>query len=501
MKLLSLLSKTLLAITLLLIVGVVALFNFGPVSNPKAMLSVLFGYTVASPAPSALQQRLQPAPGFNVSLYANNLGYVRFMAFAENGDLLISQPRQGQILQLKADANGDGQPDAQTPLLTQLQRPHGLAFHNDWLYVAESNAIGRIRFDHGSGSTIGDYQQIVTGLTDNGNHWTKSLLIHNDTLLVSMGSTCNVCEEKDPRRATIMQFDLDGSNARIYASGLRNSVGLDAAPWNGEVYATDNGRDLLGDDYPPCELNHIEAGQFYGWPYINGFGDLDPDFGKGKDSLLETAQSPVFGFAAHNAPLGMRFINRATVPEGYERTALVALHGSWNRSTPDGYKVIALDWAADGSISSRDFLSGFEQDGDVIGRPVDIAEGRDGCIYISDDYSGSVYRACYGQAQQASNNAPTATTTGIETLNTQTIELASHSAKALISQHQCLECHHLNGEGNLISGKSLAQLQGRYQIKTLSDYFLSPNPPMPQLDLSDAERNHLAVYLLSQQPD
>ncbi len=499
MRFISLLSKTLLAIILFLILGVAAILTFGPVSNPKAMLGVLFGYTIDSPTESTLQQRLQAAEGFSVGQYAANLGHIRFMAFANNGDLLVSQPRQGQILLLKADANNNGRHDGKTTLLEQLRRPHGLAFHESWLYVAESDAVGRIAYDHESGTVTGDYQRIVTGLTDDGNHWSKSLLIHNGKLLVSMGSTCNVCEEADPRRATIMEFDLDGANGRIFASGLRNSVGLDAAPWSGEVYATDNGRDLLGDDYPPCELNRIEADKFYGWPYINGFGDLDPDFGAGQEARLNSAQSPVFGFPAHNAPLGMRFIRNAKVPAGYEKTALVALHGSWNRSTPDGYKVIALDWANDGSITSRDFLSGFERDGDVIGRPVDIAEGPDHCIYVSDDYAGSIYRVCHGQQQvSAPQEDAASTTTGLELLSADDILQASTAAENLIAQHNCMECHHLNGVGNQQSGKSLEYLNKRYQVDSLSEYFLTPNAPMPQYELTETQRRHLAIYLLNQ---
>ena len=199
----------------------------------------------------------------------------------------------------------------------------------------------------------------------------------------------------------MMRYRPDGSGEQIYATGLRNSVGFDWTPWDNSLYATDNGRDMLGDDFPPCELNRIKAGGFYGWPYINGFGDLDPDLGqnkpaKDKATLLATSISPVFGFRAHNAPLGMSFLSHPDRPDGYQRTALVALHGSWNRTEPDGYKVVALHWDQQGNITSEDFVSGFlRPDDDVIGRPVDIEEGMDGSIYISDDYAGAIYRVRY----------------------------------------------------------------------------------------------------------
>jgi glucose/arabinose dehydrogenase len=191
-----------------------------------------------------------------------------------------------------------------------------------------------------------------------------------------------------------MQFAADGSNGRLFATGLRNAVGFDWAPWNAQMYATDNGRDWLGDDFPPCELNRVVAGGFYGWPYINGFGQLDPDMGKGKQALLASAISPVMGFGAHQAPLAIHFIrDGAGFPE---RSALVALHGSWNRRTPAGYKVELLVWQADGSVQSQDFLTGFELGGDIIGRPVDVVQGPRGDIYVSDDYAGTIYRVSYG---------------------------------------------------------------------------------------------------------
>jgi glucose/arabinose dehydrogenase len=486
--------KALLAIVLILTLAIIGLFTFGPVSSPTAIFSALFGYTVESPSSATIEQRLQVPEGFSISHYATDLGYIRFMAVADNGDLLVSQARQGRVIALKHDNNGDDRHDGMSILIDGLTRPHGLALHNNWLYIAESNAVGRVAFDHATGQLAGDYQRIVTGLTDDGNHWTKSLLIHNDQLLVSMGSTCNVCEEVDERRSTIMAYDLDGKNGRIFASGLRNSVGLDAAPWNGEVYATDNGRDLLGDDYPPCELNHIEDGKFYGWPYINGFGDLDPDMGDGKEALLETAQSPAFGFRAHNAPLGMRFIKNAKAPESYKKSALIALHGSWNRSSPDGYKVISLHWDDEGNISSRDFLSGFIRDGNIIGRPVDIVESIDGCLFISDDYSGTVYRACYNREQSAQGTPLESSTVDQPQFSEEQIALGEQ----VFNRHHCLQCHHLNNQGNT-SGKSLNNLTPRHhEAETLAKYFLTPNPPMPRFPLTEDERKGLAAYLLSQ---
>ena len=226
-----------------------------------------------------------------------------------------------------------------------------------------------------------------------GFHQTKTIGFGPDGLLyVAQGSSCNVCIEKDSRRATIMRMQPDGKEREIFATGLRNSVGFDWAPWDDALYATENGRDLLGDDLPPDELNRIERGGFYGWPFAFGARVGDPDMGKGHEADIARSIPPAHEFRAHNAPLGIAFLRGATLPPGYSRTALVALHGSWNRSVPDGYKVVALDWQADGSIVERDFLTGFRNSEGILGRPAGVTQGPDGAIFITDDYAGVIYR-------------------------------------------------------------------------------------------------------------
>jgi glucose/arabinose dehydrogenase len=278
-------------------------------------------------------------------------------------------------------------------LVEGLDRPHGLDLHDGWLYVAEGGAVGRLRFDPATRRTRGSYERVVSGLPSGGNHWSRTLRFGPDGwMYVSIGSSCNVCEEDDPRRATIVRYRPDGSAEEIVATGLRNAVGFDWRPATGELFATDNGRDLLGDDFPPCELNRIVQGGFYGWPYANGDNVADPDFGADHPERIRGAIPPEHGFRAHNAPLGIAFVRGDLAPPAYRDAALVALHGSWNRTEKDGYKVVSLHWEPDGRIVERDFLVGFEQEGDVIGRPVDVAEGPDGAFYVSDDYAGAIYR-------------------------------------------------------------------------------------------------------------
>jgi len=369
------------------------------ISSYRALFNTLTGRGIDSPSQQQINHLIAPDV-FQVSLFADNIPQARILKITPMGELLVSSPSKGTIFLLQ-DTNGDGHADLTTALVNNLNRPHGIDLYkkgdNHWLYIAETDAVGRIAVNWQTGKTQGNYQRLITDIPSSKGHWTKTIQFGPDGwLYLTSGSSCNVCEEKNPRRATMMRFQPDGSEGHIYASGLRNAVGFDWTPWNNNLYATDNGRDLLGDDFPPCELNLVKQDGFYGWPYINGFGKLDPDYGQGKDALLSDSISPSFGFRAHNAPLGIHFLRHPDHNQNYKHTALVALHGSWNRSTPDGYKVISLQWGENGNITSKDFLTNFLQNGQhIIGRPVDIEEGPDGSIYISDDYAGVIYRVLY----------------------------------------------------------------------------------------------------------
>lgn len=377
---------------------VVALFGFvwfGPVTigDKHVLLDFVLGRGIAPPSIAEAAARLTVADGYRLEVYSNDVPLARWPLATSAGDLIVSRTRAGAVVVLERDRNGDGRPDGTRTLLDGLSHPHGLALHDGWLYVGELTGIGRIRFDEATGRASGRYERIVDDLTGDGFHQTKTIGFDADGwLYVSQGSSCNVCIERDERRATIMRMRPDGTQREIYARGLRNSVGFDWAPWDGTLYATENGRDLLGDDFPPDELNRIERGKFYGWPFVNGFGPADPNLGAGHEVQAARAVPPVHDFRPHNAPLGIRFLRGEHLPAGYERTALVALHGSWNRSNPDGYKVVALDWKPDGSIVERDFLTGFLGPQGLIGRPAGITQGPDGAVYVTDDYAGVVYR-------------------------------------------------------------------------------------------------------------
>jgi glucose/arabinose dehydrogenase len=329
-----------------------------------------FGWTVnfpgfsGDPIPaSEVGSRLAVPDGFAVDEYASGIENARFLRFTPMGDLLVSAPRQGKVFLVEADRNGDGRADGKRVLLEGLNQPHGMVLRDGWLYVAETDALLRVHFDPATRTVSGPPERIVTGLPGGGNHWTRTIGFGPDgRLYVSIGSSCNVCIEKDRRRAAIVSYDADGKDERVVATGLRNSVGFAWQPGTNALYATDNGRDLLGDEFPPCELNRIVEGGFYGWPIANGDRVPDPDFGKGREKEIAASTPPVHGFPAHTAPLGIAFYDYAgagAFPEAYRGDAFVALHGSWNRSKKIGYEVVSLEFRSDGTIDRKPFLTGF----------------------------------------------------------------------------------------------------------------------------------------------
>ena len=334
--------------------------------------------------------------GFAVQLFADGLSGPRFMAVGPDGVLYVADRGNDRIVALP-DADGDGQADEIHVFADELNNPHSLVYHQgDW-YVGVTEGVVRLTDSDGDGTA--DSQ---TTLNDSylpaGQHSTRTIeFLPDGRLLLSAGSTCNVCEEEDPRRAAITSYDspvgqdsLTGE--QIYASGLRNAVGLAIHPETGQLWATNNGRDLMGDDLPPETVYIVEDGGDYGWPACHSGTVPDPDFGF--EGACEAAGQPVVAMQAHAAPLGLTFYNGDAFPVEYQGSLFIAFHGSWNRSEPTGYKVVRVP--LDGSTPVgpvEDFATGWlNSDNSSDGRPVDVVVGSDGALYVSDDKGGFIYR-------------------------------------------------------------------------------------------------------------
>jgi glucose/arabinose dehydrogenase len=358
----------------------------------RTIIILLFFLAFCSKQASSSIEEIHLPPGFKIDVFASDLGSSRFMAFSPDGVLFATIIDQGKVVALP-DKNRDGKVDRIITFIKELTHPHGIAFYKGYLYIGETNEIVRFKYN-GFDSPPGKKEIVVPNLPTDG-HFTRTVGFGPDgKMYVSIGSSCNICEEKDERRAAILQFNPDGSGGKIFAKGLRNAVGFTWHPETGEIWATDNGRDWLGDDLPPEEINIVKEGNNYGWPYC--YGDRIPDPKYNKPELCKNTTPPVFEMQAHSAPLGLRFYTGKLFPKEYWGDLFVAFHGSWNRSTPTGYKVVRIKMKDGKPEGIEDFASGWLKGQRAWGRPVDVIVGPDGSLYVSDDRGGIIYRITPG---------------------------------------------------------------------------------------------------------
>ena len=340
----------------------------------------------------ALDGKLSVPIGFAVTRFAS-VPNARAMVVGPDGSVYVSQPGRNAITRL-VDTNGDGVADSNAIVLSGLDRPHGMAFHNGKFYVANTGGVVRFTLT-AAGIPTGTPEQL--NRYDAGkNHWTRSILFGGDgKMYVSIGSTCNICVETASERAAVMQYDENGQNGRVYSSGLRNAVGMAVNPTTKQIWVTQHERDNLKPDHqdlPTEEINILSYGKDYGWPYCHGPKIPNPEFND--QSRCDHTETPVLRMQAHSAPLGMTFLDRATsFPAEWRGDALVAFHGSWNRDTPTGAKVVRVRVRNGRAVSYEDFITGWQGDtGARWGRPVDFAVLRDGTVLVSDDNGGTVFR-------------------------------------------------------------------------------------------------------------
>jgi glucose/arabinose dehydrogenase len=344
--------------------------------------------------------RLKAPEGFHIGVFAQ-APHARMMAFSPGGVLLVTDTTDGKVFAFP-DAKNSGQAQRTVTVIQELNAPHGIAFHNGKLYVAETNQLQRYDWDE-SQLRVGN-GHVIARYAGGGNHFTRSLLFANGKMYVSAGSDCNVCKENDPRRAAVMEVNEDGTGERTFASGLRNAVGMALNPKTGTVWATENGRDWLGDSRPPDEVNDLgKNGGNFGWPYCYAKQIADITEIKPGDDRCKNTVAPEVLIEAHSAPLGLAFYQGNMFPEEYRGSLFVALHGSWNRSIPTGYKIMRVRIGKEGEAGEKeDFITGWIHPGEThkgvwMGRPVDIVVGPDGAMYISDDAAGVIYRVTWGK--------------------------------------------------------------------------------------------------------
>jgi glucose/arabinose dehydrogenase len=342
--------------------------------------------------------RLKVPPSFHITVFAE-VPNARWMAFSPGGVLLVTDMSEGTVLALP-DPKNTGHADRIVTVAHDLNAPHGVAFHQGKLYIAEINAVRRYEWDE-SQLRARNGQKIADIPGSGGGHSTRTILFANSKMYVAAGSSCNVCLEDDKRRAAVTEFNEDGSGGRIFASGLRNAVGLTLNPRTNTVWTTDNGRDWLGDDLPPEEVNDLGPnGGNFGWPYC--YGNRVQDRSQSKEFDCSKTVAPKVEMQAHSAPLGLVFYDGSMFPAEYRGSLFVAFHGSWNRSVPTGYKVVRIKFNDKGDPEGppEDFITGWLRPGESkkgvwMGRPVDIAVGPDGSLYVTDDSAGVVYRVTW----------------------------------------------------------------------------------------------------------
>jgi glucose/arabinose dehydrogenase len=361
-----------------------------------AFLAILLSLLCLPSCSSAAQiDKIKLPPGFRISIYADNVQNARSMALSPSGTLFVGTRDVGKVYAIP-DFNKDYKGDEVITIASGLHMPNGVAFRDGSLYVAEVSRV--LRFDKIESRLNNPPKSVVVSdkfPKDNSHGWKFIRFSPDDWLYVPVGAPCNICDAGDPY-ASIMRMKADGSQLQVFARGVRNTVGFDFSPIDQTLWFTDNGRDWLGDDAPPDELNHApKAGMHFGYPYCHAGTILDPEFGKGHKCSDYTP--PAKNLGPHVAALGMRFYTGTMFPQEYRNQIFIAEHGSWNRSNPLGYRVMLVKLKDANTVASYEvFAEGWLESKRAWGRPVDVLVMPDGSMLVSDDTANKIYRITYG---------------------------------------------------------------------------------------------------------
>lgn len=375
--------------------------SFVPETDKKPTAAGVSGFVfrpATVPATDERVRQLKVPAGFSVRKFAQDLGKPRILAVSSGGHVYVSDRDAGVVMMLH-DTNGDGTADSKQ-VVAQIKQAHGLAVHSGMLYIISVKELFRAQIM--ANGMLGQPAVLLNNLPDGGQHPNRTIDFGPDgKLYISIGSTCNSCMEPNPLHATLVQANADGSDMKIYSSGLRNTIGFDWHPQTGELWGMDHGIDWLGDDEQKEELNLLKENAYYGWPYIYQEGKYNPQTRPPDDSTYQQyAQKtmiPTLTYQAHAAPMQMAFYEATKFPASYQGDAFIAFRGSWNRSRPVGYKIVRADFENGKPVKFEDFVTGFLVDDNKshFGRLVGVAVHTDGSLLFSDDTNGVIYRVSF----------------------------------------------------------------------------------------------------------
>lgn len=343
----------------------------------------------------AVEDLLVPE-NFKIELFASNVINARQLAIGDKGTIFVGTRKEGKVYAL-VDNNHDGKADKQYLIDDSLNMPSGVAYNNGALYVAAVNRL--LRYDNIEKQLTNPPEPVVVinDLPNETHHGWKAIEFDtNGNLYIPVGVPCNSCISDDERHGTILRLNINTGKYSIYATGIRNSVGIAFHPVDKSLWFTDNGRDWLGDDSPPDEINHAhKSGLNFGFPYLHGKNTLDPEYGE--QAEMNEYTLPKVELGAHVAPLGLTFYSGKQFPQKYQNSLFVAEHGSWNRSDKTGYRVIHVQLNGNDAVKVKPFITGWldKEEDTTWGRPVDILNMPDGSLLISDDYADVIYRVTY----------------------------------------------------------------------------------------------------------